>query len=191
MPSRSVTGFNWLSTYNHARPRDSTTRQRREQRVDRRRLLRLRRSSPRRFAAPASRRFERARIAAALLHARDELLLLVGRHGLEAFEHARLELGTLPRPPPPPPPPKPPRPPPRRAALGRRSAGQHDVGATVTVRRRCAGVTRLLAARRCLCVRWRRRPALIRAATATESAAAAGHHARHPEPASVPAALPD
>src|SRR5262249_22771113 len=73
-------------------------RQRREQRVDR---LRRRRRAVLRLegvrAGPGIRGFrrrrhlliERRRVLTAILHPRDELLLLVGRHRLEAFHHPR------------------------------------------------------------------------------------------------------
>src|SRR6185503_11779166 len=51
-----------------------------------------------RLAALAGRRhrfFKRARVAAAALDALDELLLLVGRHPLEAVEHAGLAIAAV------------------------------------------------------------------------------------------------
>ena len=95
MPRRRFDRLQLLSTYSHARPRDSTTGSGAKSAsivcaCDAWRSWRAARSAPR----GCHRRFECSGIAAALLHAREELLLLIGRHGLEALEHAGLELGT-------------------------------------------------------------------------------------------------
>ena len=106
MPRRNVTGFSCRSTKSQARPRDSTDGSgANSASIVWAGCARGAVAFAGAFDCAAS---KRAGIAAALFHAGDHLLLLFGRHGLEALEHAGLEVAATAAAPPP----APPRPPP-------------------------------------------------------------------------------